>query len=60
MGLVLLRVQAFIIMTGLSAIVENAGWESFGLGGLLMCPLVPRGLRINHGQDGPSTVGVSL
>jgi hypothetical protein len=60
MGLVLHRVRPFIcIMPRLPTIVANAGWKSFGLGGLFMCPLVPR-VEDNHGQDGPSTVGVSL
>jgi hypothetical protein len=51
MDLVVPRVRAFIgIMSGLSTIVANAGWKFFGLGSLLICLLVSRGLRTTMGK----------
>jgi hypothetical protein len=51
MGLVLLWVWEFIgIMPRLTIIVANAGRKFFGLGSMLMCLLVPQGLRTTMGK----------
>jgi hypothetical protein len=51
MGLVLPRVQTFMgIVPGLSTIVANAGWEFSGLGSLMLCLLVSRGLWTTMGK----------